>query len=102
MLYTRIRSEFKPHVNPRVFDISGVDEERKRHPLAEHHCPACGEPLVEDGRIVLVPVGIAPAGREDGGWTNAGCVAVHLACSGYTEADVEQLYRALLDEEMRG
>jgi hypothetical protein len=91
MLYTRIRADFKPHINARLFDISGVDEEGKRHPLTEHYCPACDEPLARDGRIVLVPVGIAPADRESGGWTNAGCVAVHLACSGYTEADIEAM-----------
>lgn len=87
MLFVRIQADFKP----RLFDISEPDTAGQPHPLTEHYCPACDSPLAEDGRIVLVPVGIAPQDRAASEWTNAGCVAVHLTCSGYTETEIEQL-----------
>lgn len=97
MLYVRIPTDFRPQISPRLFDISTPDPDTgKMHPLAEHYCPACDEPLIEDGRILLIPVGIDPADRKASGWTNAGCVAVHLACTGYTEAEVEQLHLEML------
>jgi hypothetical protein len=100
MLYVRIKADFRPQISPRLFDIAEPDPDTgKMHPLAEHYCPACGDPLVEDGRILLVPVGIDHRdreNRENRGWTNAGCVAVHLACTGYTEAEVEQLHLEML------
>jgi hypothetical protein len=94
MLYARVPADFKPYLNPRLFDISEREGEPSPHPLAAHYCPACDQPLAAYGQIVLVPVGIAPEDRKDGGWANAGCVAVHLACSGYTEEGIAELAQA--------
>lgn len=97
MLFVRIPADFRPHISPRLFNISDPDPDTgKMHPLAEHYCPVCDQLLVVDGRILLVPVGISPDDRKDSGWTNAGCVAVHLACTGYTETEVEQLHLEML------
>jgi hypothetical protein len=97
MLFARVPAVFRPHISPRLFDISEPDPDTgKMHPLTDHYCPVCDEPLVVDGRIVLVPVGISPKHRKDSGWSTAGCVAVHLACTGYTETEIEQLHLEML------
>ena len=90
MIYIRVPADFRPQVHPRLFPIDGVGPDGEPHPLTYHACAACSE-LMAVGPVVLVPVGIAPESRKEAGWTNAACVAVHLVCSGYSEADLERL-----------
>jgi hypothetical protein len=58
------------------------------HPLDNFPCPVCGGPLGEQV-IVLVLAGIAPEDRKPAGWTTGGAVAVHAACAGVPEQELE-------------
>lgn len=84
MIPIRIKADFRPTVQPHVFTLD------QSHPLALNGCPVCDMSL-DERPTVLVPVGIAPEDQKIGGWTTGGAVAVHLGCTGYTDADIAEL-----------
>lgn len=87
-IFIRVPADCKPKIAPTLYPLNDIDG--KPHPLTHHTCAACGE-LTDAGPVVLVPVGVSPERRKNARRANAACVAVHLACSGYTEDEVRQL-----------
>ena len=91
MFYARVPGDFRPYVSPRLFHLDNAGHNQKAPQPTEYRCPVCREPLAAPGTVVLVPIGIAPQCRKDTGRVDASCVAVHLACSGYSESDIDRL-----------
>lgn len=100
MIPVRVPATFIPYVVRDDIPLAPT------HPLYGTYCPVCGGPLGVESDVLegeegggstvsLVAVGIHPDDRKDYGWTTAGAVTVHSACTLSAEESQANISRAL-------